>query len=319
MKYQFQFAGADLRRPSSSNRKRLRLGMLAAGCVLAALSYSYYLFHLTHHRTLTKARAAAAVAVVSSAKPAQAGELPAKLPPALERAANASVTTIGTFIVGAVQVPQPVLPAAPCVPAPPQAVPVANPVSTGFKIVSSPTVKRPTRVLTAEQKMARAAQTALDRMLGQANKYPDAYGFLPEDNFAVVKLGNAIPVYSVAEKDRADYKSGQPVKAILQPTKQWMYPVLAGDRVCCMVRVSFNGHDYIPGESSKSLAMAWAKITEKWPEAEGFHPQLVVNQDIPGFFFTIPELPTPNLTDTDQMSGFHPNLSPADVILASWR
>jgi hypothetical protein len=182
-----------------------------------------------------------------------------------------------------------------------------------------PTEQHLTRVLTPEQKRERAAQAALDRMLGQANKYPDAYGFLPEDNFAVVKLGNPIPVFSVGEKDRADYKSGQPVKSILKPIQEWMFPVLAGDRLCCMVQVSFNGRDFVPGAATKSLAIAWTKITAKWPEAEGFHPHLIVNPEIPGFFFTIPELETPNLTDTDQMSGFHPGLSPADVILASWR
>jgi hypothetical protein len=94
---------------------------------------------------------------------------------------------------------------------------------------------------------------------------------------------------------------------------------MAGDRICCMVQVYYNGRTYVPGDATKSLAMAWNKINSKWPAAEGYHPLLVVNAEIPGYFFTIPELPTPNLTDADQMFYMRPNLSPADVILASWR
>jgi hypothetical protein len=322
MKYQFQFAGANVRRTSPPQRKGLRLGMLSALFVLSALAYWHYLYHMTHARAASQAHAAVAVATIP--KPAQSEEPPAKLPPALKKAANAGANAIGTYIAESLKIAQPPALVAPVaeVQPPAQAIPPAL-VLTGYKIVSAPVAtavqQRAPRVLTPEQKMNRAAQAALARMLNQANKYPDAYGFLPEDDFAEVKLGNPIPVYSVLEKDRAAYQPGAEVKPLLKPTQQWVFPVLAGDRICCMVRVSFNGHDYIPGDASKSLALAWNKISASWPEADGFHPLLVVNPRIPGFFFTVPEASTPNLTDTDRMFAFHPDLSRADVILASWR
>ena len=70
---------------------------------------------------------------------------------------------------------------------------------------------------------------------------------------------------------------------------------------------------------SKALAEAWSKISEKWPAEAGYNPKLIVNHGIPGYYFTVPEEGAPNITDTAQMFYFHPSLSPADVILASWR
>jgi hypothetical protein len=40
---------------------------------------------------------------------------------------------------------------------------------------------------------------------------------------------------------------------------------------------------------------------------------------MPFYFFTIPELPDQNMTDTSRMLDFAPALSPAAVILSSWR
>jgi hypothetical protein len=86
-----------------------------------------------------------------------------------------------------------------------------------------------------------------------------------------------------------------------------------------MVEVKQAGHDYVPGKGNKSLAMAWGKIQQKWPAKEGFHPLLLVNPAVPGYYFSVPELPVQNITDTVEMFYFNPGTSPADVILASWR
>jgi hypothetical protein len=344
MKYQFQFLGAGSKLSLSPKRSRLQLGAAAASssaavipparkrmhlglvagvfalCALS-ISYRYYLNRVTNGRVAMPVRAIAAVPAAAAIKPAAPAEAPATaLPKALKQATDAGVITLGTYLVEAVKIPQPAQQTTPTIPVEPQAIPVASQAAPGFKVVASPPPPpRLPRVLTPEQKMTRAAQAAMVRMLEQANRYPDAYGFLASDDLAEVKLGKAIPLYSVEEQDRATYQSGAAIKPMLKEAQLWVYPVLVGDRICCMVEVTFDGHDYIPGEATKSLALAWNKINVKWPAAKGFHPLLVVNANIPGFFFTIPELPSPNLTDTDKMIGYRPTLSPADVILASWR
>lgn len=165
----------------------------------------------------------------------------------------------------------------------------------------------------------RAGATAFGNVMEQVSKYPDAYGFGPEDNISQAKLGDPIQIFTIEEEDRAKYQAGQPIKSILKPMDQWVFPVITGDRVCCMVQVNYTGRDYVPDKGSKLLGLAWNKIQQKWPASQGYHPYIIVTQSVPGYYFSIPELKSPNLTDIVQLFYFRPTLSPADVILASWR
>ena len=339
-------------RPKPQQRRRLRLGLLLAAFALATLAYGYYLFNLIHPRTapanhaataaVAKPAATAATAVATtaatvtttaaatatvatSANAAQKSELNITGPhPAAVASAGVwthmlEVLQITKTAPAAAAPPQIISITAPA--AQPQAVAVA-PASVSTSATAAPVAAKPVphwRPLTAEQRLARAGQVAMENMLIKASKYPDAYGFRTEDTFQQAKLGKAIPIYTITEADRSKYQPGQRVKPLLKSTGEWMFPVLSGDHLCCMVQVNYDGHEYIPGDSCKSLADAWSVISEKWPEEAGFHPQLVVYSGMPGFYFTVPELPVPNITDTIKMTLFQPDVSPADVILASWR
>jgi hypothetical protein len=79
------------------------------------------------------------------------------------------------------------------------------------------------------------------------------------------------------------------------------------------------GDEYVAEPGSRALAMVYEKIEQHWPVSKGFHPQLVVNPNMPNYYFTIPELDQQNLTDIGDMFEYHPRLSPATVILASWQ
>jgi hypothetical protein len=358
MKYQFQFAGANVAAPKPQ-RRRLRMGLLVAGVVLAALAYGFYLFNLTHHRTAPENRAAAASAVAVVAKPtvtataatataaavtatAAATEPATVTAPATATAANnselnikvahpaaAASSGVFTHLLEVLQIAK----AAPAVAEHPQIISITAPATQPQTVAVAPTsvpksvnaapvVAKPVphwRPLTAEQRLARAGELAMENMLIKATKYPGAYGFRAEDTFEQAKLGQAIPIYTITDADRASYQPGQRIKPLLKATGQWMFPVLSGDHVCCMVSVKSEGHEYVPGDSSKALGEAWSVISEKWPAEAGFHPQLVVYSGMPGYYFTVPELPVPNVTDTIKMTMYQPDVSPADVILASWR
>ena len=183
--------------------------------------------------------------------------------------------------------------------------------------VSAPA--RPKAPLTDQQKLVQAAQDRLDRIIDMASKNPDIFGFSPEDKFDLVKLGDPIPVYTVPSAARDTYQEGQPIKALLQPVKQWLFPVVLNDEVRVLVPVRRVGNDYIADNCSRALAMVYEKIQNRWPASEGYHPQLVVNPNMTGYFFTVPELSIPNLTDTSEMFEYNPSVSPASVILASWK
>ena len=309
-------------RTQKLQRRLLRIGLLAVLFMVAGLGYWQYLQHLTHGGVSVVPHAAVAMPTVMVPKPAPATEPSAQLPPVLKQAANAGIAAVAAYVVESVKASTAV-PATQVVPAnPPTEVATARNPTVAVPVSSAtpkPAQRFTPRTRTPEERLAQAGQIALRDMLDKASKYPDAYGFGPSDLFEKARLGNPIPIYTIAESNRASYKAGQPVKPLLTPADQWVFPVLSGSRVCCMVSVKFTGRDYVPGSSSKSLGMAWHKILEKWPETGGFHPQLIVHSRIPGYYFTIPELPVPNLTDSVQMFYFNPEVSPADVILTSWR
>jgi hypothetical protein len=173
--------------------------------------------------------------------------------------------------------------------------------------------------LTAEQQRLLIAQTGFNNVMDWAYKYPDAYGFGPDESLQAARLGDPIPVYTITPLERGNYQAGQPVKPLLQSVDEWVYPIMLGDRIRFMVQVKTAGQKYVLGNGSRALAMVYEKILARWPASEGFHPQLIVHADRPSYFFTIPELPAQNITDTSDMFGLNPTLSPATVMLSSWR
>lgn len=336
MKFQFQFSGANVTRPANQPRRHLLWGAFLGIVLLAGLGcwqyFSYlntgtFLFFSRTPATLAPAIATAAAPVTT--QPQAAPDNVESMPPALKKAADDAIVSAWTRVVSSMKAPtvpatetvstpvsREVAPAQPAQTVAVQATPVSAPL---VATPARPRAVKPKPPETPELRLQRAGQNAFNAMLDQASKYPDAYGFLPEDVFKETTLGAAIPVYTITEKDRHAYQNGQPVEPLLKPANQWVFPVYAGQRLCCMVQITYNGRDYVPGKSSKFLAMAWTKIAERWPASEGYKPRLVVNPAIPGYYFTIPEVGTPNVTDTFQMFYVNPTLSPADVILASWR
>ena len=172
--------------------------------------------------------------------------------------------------------------------------------------------------LTAAQKRLKIAEDGFDEAMSLAYQYPDRYGFGSDENLRAARLGKPIPVYQVAQTRRAHY-AGQPVASLLKPADEWIYPIILDNHIRFMVQVRYDGHRYVLGNGSRGLAMIYDKILERWPASEGYHPQLVINPNMPFYYFTIPELPEQNITDTTRMLDFNPSLTPAAVILESWR
>ena len=336
LKFQFQFAGVDFHRPSSPHRKWLRIGLMTVAALLACVTYWFYLHHLTHNgHPAVRVAPAAPSAVATPAKtlstpatptvPATAAAtVAATTSTASEvvKAAKPHIIAVGNVLVEAVEnvatvAKAKMMPTA----APVTTVPVIEtvPLATPKVVSIKPATPRPMRVRTEQERLELAGATAMANVIEQANKYPDSYGFESTDFLSNAKLGAAVPVYTIEESSRAAYQRGQAVKPLLKAVQKWVFPVLMGDRICCMVEVQKTGRDYVPGKGNKSLAMAWNKITEKWPAEAGFHPLLVMNPDVPGYYFTVPELPQQNITDVSEMFYLHPDTSPAEVILASWR
>jgi len=173
--------------------------------------------------------------------------------------------------------------------------------------------------LTDHQKFLQAAQEGFDRVMEVAVKNPDPYGFAPGEHFDAAHLGDPITVYTIAPEEHTRYQSGQPLQPLLQPSGEWVFPIMLGGRVRFLVQVKADGSEYVTGNGSRAVAMVYDKILQRWPVSQGFHPQLITTAGIPGYYFTVPELPQQNLTDVSEMFEYNPALSPADIILHSWR
>src|SRR6267378_4760705 len=53
--------------------------------------------------------------------------------------------------------------------------------------------------LTGEQKRLKLAEDGFGEVMNLANRYPDHYGFAPDENLRAARLGNPIPVYQVVQ------------------------------------------------------------------------------------------------------------------------
>jgi hypothetical protein len=312
----FSFGWAD-----SQAKRKIFAGLMALLLVALGFGYWQYLHNLSHVSAPTLRRMAEAKAAAQA--------LPNLAPPA--PAMQVLNNPVAPTPVLPVPVAKPAIPQAPAMPvaaaplvaAPAVPVPAAKVVPAKPVAVPVPARRTPVspalRTFTEADRLAQAGKQAFGNLIDTAYKYPDACGFKPDDNLLDARLGAAILVYQITAPDRAGYQAGQPVQPLLKPADRWVFPVLIGDQIRSMVQVTREGHKYVPGDSSRSLGLAWGKILARWSDAQGFHPRLVINPDIPGYFFTVPELAQQNLTDTDKMIFFHDEPSPAAVILASWR
>lgn len=307
--------------------KQLFTALMAVAFALAAYLYWRHMHHLGNVPVLaTAARMVSAATAPAAVKP----ELPASLPkpedppapaktddPIPAKAATASFADALLSVFSPSAKAESIQPEMP--PAPRSETKTARPakrvaIQTAARASSGPAPSP----LTAEQKRLKLAQDGFGDVMNLAYTYPDAYGFMPDENLRAARLGNPIPVYTLAQPGRMHY-TGQPVKSLLQPADEWVFPIILENRIRFMLQVRGSGHDHVLGHGSRALAMVYEKILARWPASEGFHPQLVIQPNRPGYSFTIPELPDQNLTDTGRMFDFNPSLSPATVMLASWR
>jgi hypothetical protein len=317
MKYNTSITLHSFSRVNSPARRMAFKGLSALLLILAMTIYWRYLHGLSHVSN------PALVQIVSEAKtlvkPAPDIASTAPVLPAVKNSVSQMPSTLTPAVKSPVAQAEAVPAAATPVIAQPARSAIIKALPASIVAQRSP-ASRPLSQFKESDQLLKAGQQAFYNLLDAARAYPDAYGFLPDDSLQLARLGAPIQVYQVTEQDCVRYRAGQPVKPLLKPMARWEFPVFIGDQIRCMVQVTYSGHNYVPGDGSKMLGMSWNKILAKWPASKGFHPQLLVNPEIPCFYFTVPELDVQNVTDTNEMIfSDDADLSPAAVILASWR
>jgi len=300
--------------------RRAVVGLWVLGLLLTGYLYYLYLHHLTHNRSSVAASMAAAASAAKPSLPAVAPKPVAQTGPINStnsiptKPAQASLSDSLMAVLAPSAKGETIQPDFQSLKDKSAAIPVAR---QPLKV--QPPVLHDEPPLTDGQKLLLAATNGFANVINFAFKNPDIFGFAPNERIQDAALGEALPVYTIAASDRENYQEGQPVKSLLQATNEWIFPVTLNHRVRFMVPVRRIDDEYVVQPCSRSLAIVYERILERWPAREGYHPQLVVNANLPHYYFTIPELPDQNLTDTSAMFEFNPTLSPASVILASWQ
>jgi hypothetical protein len=136
-------------------------------------------------------------------------------------------------------------------------------------------------------------------------------------------MGEPIPIYTVTQEDACEYCDGDEVSSILSESGQWLVPITVDGALRAFIQVSkTSSNTFVAARGSTTAARVWKTIIQRWPTEKNFHPKLVVYRNIPGYFFTVPEVMPQNMTDIVKImaeSGKPATLSPATVILHSWR
>jgi hypothetical protein len=321
--------GMTLKKAAAMRKRRLykkyAFSVMLAGLFLTTFCYWRYLDRLTHVRVPAKASRSAAAhtaPVADKSKPApQPDAQPATAKTGDQvQASNqvpAKVSTVG-FADSLMSVLLPSAHAETIQPVMPPARKPTPRVEIDTATVTAPVLELPP--LTAAQKRWQVAQDGFAAVMSLAVKYPDPYGFRPDEDLEAARLGDPIPIYTIAPQGSLNYL-GQPLESLFQPADEWIFPIILGHHIRYMLQVRQDGEDYVPvpGHGSRALAMVYDRILARWPASAGFHPQLVILPNLPGYYFTVPELPGQNITDACRMFDLKPCLSPASVILAGWR
>jgi hypothetical protein len=309
--------------------------------VLAVAAYFYvrYLTNVAHHKVMTAASRAVVAAITSAS--ASTAAATSKVAPVVEAPksnvqlaasnpsnsvpAKAAPVSLGDSLMAVLSpsakaetVQAPLQPAS--------AADVASAVPSARQTLKTKAHARRSifdndddTPLTDAQQLSKLLDTRFQNVLDMALKNPDVFGFGSGERPDQATLGEPIVVYTISPEAQKGYQAGQPIKPLLQATNEWIYPVMLDGSIRYMLPIKRVDGKYVASTGSRALAMVYEKIEQRWPASEGFHPQLVVNPNMPNYFFTIPELPQQNLTDMGDMFQYNPTLSPASVILASWQ
>jgi hypothetical protein len=300
--------------------RKFSVGLLVVGLIPAVFLYCRYIDHLTHvhvpakaSRTVSSTNAPSATSqpklAASAPKPDdQLAPVKSDNETAPHAAAGFADSLMSVLVPSAkaVTLQQEMLPASK--PAKPVATLAAMRPSSDFN----------PQPLTAAQKRWQVAQDGFGKVMDLAADYRDTYGFSPDEKLWTAELGKPIPVYTIPQAGLVNY-DGRPLTSLLTPADEWLFPIMLDNHIRFMIQVRYDGHEYVLGHGSRSLAMVYEKILARWPASQGFHPQLVINPKMPYYYFTIPEQAVPNITDTSRMLDANPALSPATLILSSWR
>jgi len=140
---------------------------------------------------------------------------------------------------------------------------------------------------TVLNEIKQAAQAAAKHYLPKVESQKKTFGFETEDVLDSATLGTPVKLYTLNDAAMQAYHSGQPVTSLIQPTGQWLVPVVIGGTNRAMIAISQTGDGKWTWTAfgMAPLARKWQNIQGWWPATEKFTPQLIIWPAAQGYFF----------------------------------
>jgi hypothetical protein len=123
------------------------------------------------------------------------------------------------------------------------------------------------------------------------------YGFADGDDLDRAAPGQPFRLYTITPDDLRRAGEGSTVSSLISPTGTWLYPVMLGDEIKCILTVArVEGSWKAAMLGSAPLARELAKVLARWPPSQGYEPRLVAVFQASAYFFAIPQKDDRNLT-----------------------
>jgi hypothetical protein len=150
---------------------------------------------------------------------------------------------------------------------------------------------------TAPPEVLKAAQEGLQPFLRRVPlEVRGHYGFTRSDDFPQAQLGPAFNLYTMTPQALLTSSAETPVTSLLSQTTLWYFPVMVHGEVRAILVVDqVDGKWQAVSLGYAELARALDRVRQRWPQAEGFHPQLIAVFQAKEYLVRVPEHSPNNL------------------------
>jgi len=144
---------------------------------------------------------------------------------------------------------------------------------------------------TAPPEVLKVAQEGLQSFLSRVPlEARGHYGFTRSDDFQQAQLGPAFNLYTMTPQALLASSADTPVTSLLSKTTLWYFPVMVHNEVRAILVVDqVDGQWQAVSLGYAELARALGRVGQRWPQAEGFHPQLIAVFQAKEYLVRVPE------------------------------
>lgn len=144
---------------------------------------------------------------------------------------------------------------------------------------------------TSPPEVLKSAQAGLQSFLSRVPlEARGHYGFTPTDDLQQARLGTPFNLYTMTPQALLTSSADTSVTSLLSKTAMWYFPVMVHNEIRAILVVDqVDGQWQAVSLGYAELARALDRIGQRWPQAKGFHPQLIAVFQAKEYLVRVPE------------------------------